>query len=171
MAITFINEAGILPVRNFRYGYHELAHNISRELMAATILVSNDPCAYCPMGCGKYTRVEDEKYKGEGAGPEYETLAMLGANLEMFNLKAVAKVNYMANELELDTIELGGTIGLLFELYERGIIKDSELSDLEGLKPVWGNEDAVFRLIELIAYRKGIGNLLAEGGIQTCKEI
>ncbi|MHA1593305.1 MAG: aldehyde ferredoxin oxidoreductase C-terminal domain-containing protein [Candidatus Baldrarchaeia archaeon] len=34
-----------------------------------------------------------------------------------------------------------------------------------------GNEDAVFRLIELIAYRKGIGNLLAEGGIQTCKEI
>jgi len=163
MAVNIINEAGFFPVENFRYGYHELADNISGETLAATILIGRDPCAYCPIQCGRHTKVTDEKYKGEGGGPEYETIGMLGGNLGIFNIKAVAKANYMANELGMDTIELGGTLGVFFELYERGLIKDSDLEGLNGLKPTWGNEDAVLKLIELIAYRRGIGKILADG--------
>ena len=170
MGVNFINESGFFPVMNFKHGYHELADNLSGETIATTILTKKYACAFCPIQCARYTKIDDPEYAGQGSGPEYETLGMLGANLGIFNLKAVAKANYMANELGLDTIELGATIGLFMDLYGQGKIKKSDLKEIGEIEPRFGNEEALFKLIEAITYRKGIGNLLAEGTYRVAEK-
>ena len=55
-------------------------------------------------------------------GPEYETLALLGSNLEIGDLKKVSEWNYHADDLGMDTISLGATLSFAMELGERGML-------------------------------------------------
>jgi len=119
----------------------------------------------CPIKCARYIEVE---YKGRKirVKPEYESLAMLGAATGVFNLKAVAYFNWLANDLGLDSIASGNVIGWLFELVERGLISEEEIGfRVEG----FGDEEAEEKLLHLMAERKGIGAGLAEGVKRACE--
>ncbi|HII61605.1 aldehyde ferredoxin oxidoreductase family protein [Pyrococcus horikoshii] len=119
----------------------------------------------CPIKCARYIEVE---YKGRKirVKPEYESLAMLGAATGVFNLKAVAYFNWLANDLGLDSIASGNVIGWLFELVERGLISEEEIGfRVEG----FGDEEAEEKLLHLMAERKGIGAVLAEGVKRACE--
>jgi aldehyde:ferredoxin oxidoreductase len=87
-------------------------------------------------------------------GPELETLGLLGANLENSNLQKVLEFNYQLDELGMDTMTTGGVIAFAMELQEKGLW-DSGLH--------FGQVDALPKVFEDIAYRRGIGELLAEG--------
>ena len=93
-------------------------------------------------------------------GPEYETLGALGALLEIDDLEAVIAAGHRCNAHGLDTISTGATIALACELTERGIL-DAKKSG--GLEIRFGDPSILHRLIEMIAAREGIGDLLAEG--------
>ncbi|MCX8185994.1 MAG: aldehyde ferredoxin oxidoreductase family protein [Sulfolobales archaeon] len=162
--VTAMNAIGRLPTKNHWTGYWELADKISGEELLK-YRVSRGSCFSCMIMCKHVTRVADGKYEGAlSGGPEYETIAALGSNLLISNMDAILYMNYLCNLYGLDTISTGKVISFLFECYENGVISKEELN---GLNPVWGDEEAAIELIKLIVQRKGIGDILAEGVLKA----
>jgi aldehyde:ferredoxin oxidoreductase len=93
-------------------------------------------------------------------GPEYETIAALGSNLNILDLKAVAKGNEICNRYCMDTISAGMTIAFACECFEKGIITTAVTG---GLVLRFGDPRLMLKLLELTARREGFGDLLAEG--------
>lgn len=152
------NEWGSFPTRNFQSGYFEEIENMTGELMREKIVITDKACFACPCACGKYSH--SRKWDIRVEGPEYETAAFLGADVGVSDIEDVAYANYLCDELGIDTISAGNVIAFATECYERGIIKSR---DTEGLEPSFGDSEAVFELIQKIAKREGIGDVLAEG--------
>lgn len=148
------------------------------------IEVKKGTCFNCPIVCKRKTKVLDEQGNliDEGEGPEFETVALLGANLSIYDLTVIAQVNYWANRYGVDTISLGGTIGALFELYTLVSNKAADLTpaeqqfleDVSGFvaeydEPVFGNADVLLPLVHQIGQNVGIGRYLAEGSYRFCE--
>ena len=150
--VNTTNGRNILPTRNFKYGHFKDAVKISGEFMEDHELVGvKTSCIHCPVSCGRDVEVEG---KGRVKGAEYETLALLGSNLEISDLKRINEWNYHADDLGMDTISLGASISFAMELAENGLL------DI-GVK--FGDPDGVSELIQDIGHRRGHGDLLAEG--------
>lgn len=156
-----LNAGGGLPTRNFKEGVFEEADAISGQTMVDTILINRGTCYACPVKCKRVVKV-DEPYQVDPAfgGPEYETLGSLGSNCGVGDLAAVAKGNELCNALGLDTIGVGTTISFAMECFEAGIIT---AKDTDGIELKFGNGKAMVQMVEMIAKRKGIGDVLAEG--------
>lgn len=163
-------EAGLLPTRNFQTGVFYEADQIDADALFDTILVKHTTtCFSCAIGCRNLTKVNDGEFAGlEGEGPEYETLAMCGSNLGMGDIRVVMKFNEECSDMGLDTISAGNVCGWAMELYERGIMTKK---DTGGLELRFGNADAAIAMPRLIALRKGIGDMLAEGVARASKKI
>jgi aldehyde:ferredoxin oxidoreductase len=149
--MNIVNYFGALPTRNFRQSQFEGAEHISGEALSERYLVRNTACWACPIKCTRISRV------GEGPeleGPEYETTWAFGAQCGVDDLAAIIEVNALCNDLGLDTISTGSTIGCAMELAELDRIK----SDLR-----FGRADLLARTVEDIAHRRGLGDELAEG--------
>jgi aldehyde:ferredoxin oxidoreductase len=93
-------------------------------------------------------------------GPEFETLGLLGSNLDITDPAAVAKANELCNNYGIDTITMGGLAAYLFECAEKGLIAPEATG---GKSLGFGDPEALFWLIERVAQRQGIGDILAEG--------
>ncbi|NPV69317.1 MAG: aldehyde ferredoxin oxidoreductase family protein [Firmicutes bacterium] len=164
--VNVINAHGAFPTRNFQAGVFEGAGKISGETLAGTLLVRKKACFGCPMACGRPSEVKKGKYKSSGEGPEYEAAWALGADCGIDNLEAVARANYICNELGLDPITMGATLACAMELYEKGYMPASA-SDLE-LR--FGDPDVLVEAVRKTGYREGVGNLLAEGSYRLATE-
>ncbi len=160
------NEMGILPTRNFQTGVFEGVDNINGPTLTENYLIRPKPCFGCPIACGRDTRVDDPVYGGEGEGPEYETIAALGSSCGIDNLAAVAKANYVCNELGVDTISMGVTLSCAMEMYEKGILPESDVGRPLG----FGDADAVIALVRKTAYREDFGDALAEGSYRLAEK-
>ena len=117
-------------------------------------------CYGCLLKCRRKYVLGEGPYSHVGEGPEYNLLLILGTNLGCSRLETILVCNHLCNKYGLDVTDVGNLIGWLMELYEKKIIDEKFLG---GLKPSWGNEEAIFRLIEMMAFREGIGDILAEG--------
>ncbi len=153
--LAIINGIGSLPYKNFHDGYCPHGDKINHETYNKTILLRNGACASCPLGCGRITKAEGKK----GHGPEYEIVWAFGSSCNIDNLEKVAILNYLANEYGYDGISLGGTIAALMDLYEAGIVKESDI----GFSIPFGDAEAAIRAVELMKTGAGIGKLLNEG--------
>ncbi len=153
---------GDVPIKNYTMSRWPKIKNIGGNPLFEMKHRTN-ACFNCPVGCAKEVCYRNEWIRW----PEYETLAMLGANLLVDDLDALIRWNYMANDLGMDTISLGSTLSTFFESLERGFLKDEinepVLKKLVAENAFWGAKDAIELLIERIANREGIGNDLAEG--------
>jgi aldehyde:ferredoxin oxidoreductase len=101
-------------------------------------------------------------------GPEYETTAAFGSLCEVANLEAVCKAHELCNKYTLDSISTGATIAFAMECFENGLLT---LQDTDGLELRFGNDQAMIQMIEKIAKREGIGDLLAEGSWRAAQKI
>ena len=160
---------GNLPVRNFRDGLFPTVHQIDAVTIKETIRVGMEGCYACPVRCKKAVQFK-EPYNVDRAygGPEYETLAALGSNCGIDNLKAIARGNELCGAYSLDTISMGGVIAFAMECFENGLLSTG---DTDGMELRFGNDEAMLKMIELIARREGIGELLAEGTARAAKKI
>lgn len=160
--VDVINKRGVLPVRNFQTGVMQEVEKISGEHMAETILKANKGCFACPIACIQITEVEDPVFQGKGEGPEYRTIALIGAGCGIDNINAIAKINYLCNELGIDTLSFGSAIACAMELAEKNLLSKKET----GVNLTFGNAEAVVELVEKVAHREDFGATLAEGGYQ-----
>jgi aldehyde:ferredoxin oxidoreductase len=166
--IAYANEKGILPTYNFKDSVFAKHNQINGTTMLASYKIGDSACFSCPMCCGNICLVKNGRYTGTVVeGPEYESCAMLGSNLGIDNFAAVLAASRLCDELGIDTISTGNIIGAVIEGYEKGILS---LSDLDGREITWGDEDAILELIQKIAYRQGIGNILAGGAYRVIEQ-
>ncbi|RLG54003.1 MAG: aldehyde ferredoxin oxidoreductase [Thermoproteota archaeon] len=152
------NDIGDLPTKNHYDGTFRNAHNISAERIHRLLGIVPSSCFSCPIGCGRKVRL---KLNGEKVfeGMEYETIASLGSNCGNSDARSIAEMNYMCNDLGLDTISTGVVIAWAMECYEKGLLTKEDT----GIELEWGNAEAMKEIIRQIAFRKGFGDILAEG--------
>ncbi|MCD6407202.1 aldehyde ferredoxin oxidoreductase family protein, partial [Candidatus Aerophobetes bacterium] len=127
------------------------------------------PCLYCPIGCHRNINIEEPtKYRLKGIGPEYETLGMLGTNLLIDDVKAIAVANDICNKLGIDTISTGACIGFAMECYEKGIINKK---DTGGMEIKWGDPEILIELVKQIGNKEGFGSIFSEGALRAARKI
>lgn len=161
--VNVINEEGGYPTRNFQTGFFPTADRTSGETLKDTLLTGTMGCWGCQIKCGRVSKIPPwSQFSGEGEGPEFETIWSMGAQCGVDNLEAITKASYLCDELGVDTIEMGNLIGLAMELYEKGYIEPEKT---RGLDLKFGNPQALIEMTWRTAYRSGLGDDIAEGGI------
>ncbi|MDJ0781861.1 MAG: aldehyde ferredoxin oxidoreductase family protein [Desulfosarcinaceae bacterium] len=157
-----VNGAGFLPTRNFKTGVFEGAQKLAAPTYHDTIFHSTGTCWACTVRCKRRVELADGPYPLDKrfGGPEYEALAALGSMLAVDDLPAVARGNQLCNLLGMDVISVGGVIAFAMECYEKGILT---AEDTGGRSLAFGDAAAMLWLIEEIAHRRGIGEILAKG--------
>jgi aldehyde:ferredoxin oxidoreductase len=123
----------------------------------------------CPIGCLKISMVKTGPFKGAiGDNPDYELQAYLGTNLGIFNPDETLYMVSLVDDLGLCGIQVGNALGFAAELYQRGILSKN---DLDGIDLKWGDAQAFAALVKKVAFREGIGDLLAEGSYRAAIKI
>ncbi len=156
---------GVLPTKNWQQGTFDGWEKIHGEELTRRFLKKNAACYSCPIGCGRKTQVDDPRFSGEGEGPEYETIYAMGSNCMIDDLAAVTKANYICNELGMDTITMGATLGCAMELVDRGYLSEDEV----GRSLKWGDAEALVELTRLTGSRQGFGEQLAQGSYRLAE--
>ena len=155
--LTF-NRFGTLPTRNFQSGTFEDAPRISPEQLSTEHTRTRASCVACTIGCEHIYSLGNGKVR-----LEYESLFALGSLCGVSDGDAVLRASHRCDELGLDTISTGGSIAFAMECVERGLLDEPWLK--------FGSGDAVFKAIELIGEREGIGAILAEGSRKAAQII
>jgi aldehyde:ferredoxin oxidoreductase len=123
--------------------------------------VGSESCYGCPVGCTQLKLAKTGPYAGILAeGPEFETMYSFGGVTGVDNIDGIIAADRLADELGLDTISAGVAIAFAMELYEKGILS---AEDTGGLSLEFGNHEAMVTLIRMMAFREGIGDILADG--------
>jgi aldehyde:ferredoxin oxidoreductase len=155
MIVDMSNSKGILPTRNFQDGVFEGAPKINADSVKE-LRPQKKACFACALGCGNYVSLKGVSVEG----PEYETLALTGANCGVDDLEAIAKFNADCDDLGMDTISMGNVLGFAMEMTEKGV-KDF------GVR--FGDVETYLKIPKLVAFRKGVGKELSRGVKQLAK--
>jgi aldehyde:ferredoxin oxidoreductase len=156
--MNITNNMGALPALNGKVtSFGEGGEKISGEWVEENILVANPTCHACPVACKKEVEITEGPYAGlRMESLEYEPAWSLGANCGNDDAAAVAKMIDMANQYGYDAIEIGDVLAAYMECTEKGLNNGAS-----GLK--WGDDAAMLEVMEKVANREGIGDVLAEG--------
>lgn len=155
---------GGIPTQNFRKGSYEKIVNISGETLHELVIARGGKkrlaCSpTCVIKCSNF--VVDEQGNHITSSLEYETMALNGANLLIDNLDSLARIDQLCDDVGIDTIEFGGTVGV-----------SMDCGKLE-----WGDAEKVFKILDIEIrnnteegqlYGNGVKNI---GGIHKAKRI
>lgn len=161
-----LNESGTLPVRNFQVGFMDNVYDISGQaIVEQGNLVRRESCFGCTISCKRYCKTTKKYPDTESGGPEYETVSVFGAGCDVADMDACLKANYLTNLYGLDCISAGSAIQWAMETAERGLLPKKFTDPATGKEYdlEFGNAEAMLVLIDMIAFRRGLGDLLAEG--------
>ena len=156
--MNITSNMGALPTRNGQVtSFGDRAELISGEYVKDNILVNDPTCHACPVACKKEVEIKDGPYAGlRMESVEYESAWSLGANCDNSDIGSVAKMIDQCNDYGLDTIEMGTTLSAYMEASEKGYTNgDGKLA--------WGDYEAMVETVRKIAFREGVGDVLAEG--------
>jgi aldehyde:ferredoxin oxidoreductase len=169
-AMDAFEAVGNLPIRNYGGGQFPGVENISAVTVMREYGTGMEGCFNCPIRCKKKIRIEDAPWQIDSSygGPEYETLVSFGSNLLIDDLKAICKAHEICNRFGLDTISAGATIAWAMECFENGLLSSEAV---DGLQLNFGNAEVMIQLLEKIARRQGLGNLLAQGSKKAAEKI
>jgi aldehyde:ferredoxin oxidoreductase len=148
-----------LPARNFSRGTFEHVDNISGEQLREFTLTRgkpSDPAHACMAGC----TIKCSNVFGGDDGKiivsplEYETIGLMGTNLEIDSLDSIGRLNWEVNDLGLDSIEVGGALGVAADA---GLMR-------------WGSEEDALKLINEIRNGTELGYVLGDGAVTVGKK-
>jgi aldehyde:ferredoxin oxidoreductase len=164
---NWANEVGVFPTRNFQTSYAEHHRDINGKAILERLKITDKGCYLCPTPCGKYGHAKTTLGQAYVEGPEFETIALFGGNCVLNTIEDVAYANWVCDELGIDTISAGVVAGWAIECYERGILTAGQI----GREVQFSDLESVVYLLEKMALRDGIGDLLAEGVKRASKKV
>jgi len=160
---------GLLPVKNLTTNIFPDYEKFSREYYGNRYKMEHKPCWACPLHHCQKIKIEKGPYAGlETEDPEYECAAAWGSLVGNNDFESAVFLSDLADRLGLNSTEAGWTIALVIECYEKGILTEK---DTDGLRMTWGNVEAIKRMLHRIAYRKGFGDILADGVMRAAEHI
>ena len=125
-------------------------------------------CFNCPIGCNPYFEINEGPYKGTRTIGYWVNSAFYTARFDVDDPAASLRFHLMLNQLGLDGDTTSTALSWAFECYEKGLITKD---DTDGLELEWGNADAMLRLEEDLAYRRGFGDFLADGAREAARRL
>lgn len=158
--LLMFNRLNVLPTRNFQQGSFAGVNSISPEELKITRDRVRSSCAACTIGC---EHLYSLKGTDDTVRLEYETLFALGPMCGIDDAESILQAAKKCDEVGIDTISAGGTIGFAMECAERGFL------DAPWLR--FGDGQALARAIDMLVCSQGIGRLLAKGSRQMALEI
>lgn len=159
--LSFLNGEGLISSRNAQTTEFEGAKKISGEIIQKKYFSRRVKCYSCPASCHRLLKsIEGIGNDPNYGAPELEILMSLGNGCNIDDLEVIIKANELCNRFGLDPTSLGVTIAFAMECFEKGLLKEI---NTDGIKLKFGNAEIITDLIQKIAFRTGIGELLAEG--------
>ena len=161
MVLKMTQKANALPSRYWSQGSVDHWEKISGERLHQDHQVKPSACLKCFVACGRMTTISGGRHRGLVIeGPEYETLYAFGALCMIEDVGEIAYLNDLCDRLGLDTISAGNLCAFAIEAARRKKI-DYAID--------YGDADGVAALLQKIARREGIGDVLAEGIVHASK--
>jgi len=162
MLVDIMNNARAFPSRYWHEGVVSHREQINADALHTRCEVKPHACRKCYMACGRLSTIKEGRHKGLTIeGPEYETIYAFGGLCEVDSIEEIAYLNDLCDSLGMDTITAGNLVGLTIEAGRQGRI--DKCVD-------YGEVDNIARLLKDIAYRRGMGEILAEGIIEAAKK-
>lgn len=153
-------EFGSLPGRNYQTGMPENWMDSRTRKQLPELSKRGVSCQACPIACAHWVKVKEGPYAGlELKDMEVTPVIGFGAGCDIQGLPAIASLCGACQRHGLDMVSASACVAFAMELYQRGIITRDDL----GFDLAWGDEEGTFKLLEMIANRRGIGDVLAEG--------
>ncbi|MBC2709962.1 MAG: aldehyde ferredoxin oxidoreductase family protein [Desulfosarcina sp.] len=149
--VNWCNDSGILPVKNFQGGSHPQADQVSGETMRQRYNAKPSTCKPCSIMCGHKGTFADGSVHQI---PEYETVGLLGPNLDIFDPDAITAFSDRCGLLGMDTISAGAVLAWCMEAGEKGLIT----TDLK-----FGVAEGIAQALDDMALRRGFGDEMANG--------
>lgn len=150
---------GMFPVKNYQQGTFQ--KDLFEELVQKEYFVSQKACISCPLGCNHAFVLKEGAFKGvTGEGIELDQLGDFGPRVGNEDLALALGASTLCDEYGIDIMDTTAMISFAMECREKGILSRREM---DGLSGQWGDAETILGLIEMIAYRKGLGETLAEG--------
>jgi len=166
--VLFLNHLGALPTRNYRETTFEGAEKISGEVLNRQYVERVVACSSCPVGCEHLTIARTGPYAGSQTRMDYEPLYAMSSLWGVDDLTAAIRAVEITGETGMDAVSAGTTVAWAMECFERGLLTRD---DFDGLEPHFGNAAAGIALLEKIAKREGIGDILADGTKRAAEQV
>ncbi len=155
------DDAGDWPTKNWQSNSWGRGEALYDHFYEQNLVKSAGCYRGCPIGCARVAHVEGGRYATPAhEGAEYESISCFTAYVLNEDMDAAVHSTWLCNEYGIDTISAGSVIAFAMECYEKGLLDDQDLNDLD---LTWGNAEALPELVKMIALREGIGDLLADG--------
>lgn len=154
--LEMANTVGLVPTRNFSAGSYEPCKEMTGPKFAELVKErggcgrSGTPCVPgCTIQCSNV--FPDRNGEKIVASLQYESLVMLGPNLDISNLDTIGELNNLCNEVGVDTIETGAALGVAMEA---GVVS-------------FGDEEGAKDMIRQIGEGTVLGRILGQGAAFT----
>jgi aldehyde:ferredoxin oxidoreductase len=169
MVIDLTGAMGVLPAKNWSAtGEFVPVEGIGKDAQD-TRKVGREHCHDCPVACSQLKVAKTGAYAGIlSEGPDFETVYSFGSGVGIDEVDPIIAADRLADELGLDTISSGVTISFAMELFEKGILT---LEETDGIDLRFGNDEAMMKILRKMAFRDGLGDLLADGSLAAAKRI
>lgn len=166
MVVHQTSELGIFPTKNFaatgswNVSEHFGEDNVNRKL-------GNEHCYRCPVGCSQI-RMPKNSFKGMMSAPEFESYYCMAGSTMVDDVDAVIAADRICDELGIDTMSAGATVAFAMECFEKKLICKE---DANGFEIQFGDAEGMLKLIEMMAYRDGLGDLFSDGSRIAAQKI
>lgn len=168
-----LNEMGALPTENLKKTNFDYAENISGEAFAENVLTRKFACSGCPVGCIHIATIRrkfapEQEWERIDVSYDYELIYSLGSLLGIRDYNGILSLIEKVEELGIDAIYAGVLLAWVTETYEKKVISDSEL---EGIKPEFGNADIYRSLLEKVTYSESRFYQTARAGLTALSDM
>ncbi|MFC2059636.1 aldehyde ferredoxin oxidoreductase family protein [Chloroflexota bacterium] len=147
-------------IKNKQLGWHEICDLSNPVRLEQQFKLWNDGCTLCPTGC-KVPYLRRHPPLGPCAGElRHDSAGGWNANVMIPGYDTQVYLTPFVGNLGFDSEDVSGVVAWVMECYDRGLVTRD---DLDGIDLSWGNLEAICKLLVKIAYREGIGDILADG--------
>ncbi len=161
--LDLMNTAGAFPCAYWSQGRLPDWEHLSAAHIMDQLQAQPRSCPRCFLSCRKLGHVSSGPFQGlRIEGPEYETLYAFGGLCLISDVREIAHLNDVCDRLGMDTMSAGNLTGMILEATRQGRMRTS----LE-----YGQGQQIADLMEQMAFRKGLGGILALGMRQAASNL